>query len=48
MEPFEVTNNGQQMMAKVAGDEVLGFLKTVFDLEAAAAAEQASEPEVML
>lgn len=48
MEPFEVTNNGRQVVAKLAGEKVLAFLQKVFDLEAVAAAEQGSGPEVVL
>lgn len=48
MEPFEVNNNGRQVMVKLAGEKVLTFLQEVFDLEAVEATQQGSEPEVVL
>ena len=48
MEPFEVNNNGRQVMVKLAGEKVLTFLQKVFDLEAVEATQQGSEPEVVL
>lgn len=48
MEPFEVMEDGQRIMLKVGGDEILQFLKQVFDVQPLESKEAANIEKVFV